>query len=254
MGNYIKAKNHNLFTVGNAKTQKGEKLGYLTLILHLSPSKRNAMGIDLCPYSSKGCRAACLVDSGRATIFQAINKARERKTNEFLADRRGFLEKLVQEINHYRKQATKKNLELVVRLNGTSDISWYKIRCPNGKNIFQSFPDLQFYDYTKNPDTVENSLEIPNYDITFSWSGENESECFEALKFVNVAVPFQVKKSESLPDNFMGLPVFDGDTNDLRFKDPWHCIIGLRVKGNAQKKLTSSFLVTIDRPKKGVAA
>lgn len=38
---------------------------------------------------------------------------------------------------------------LVIRMNGTSDLNWLKHEIENGRNIFEMFPDVVFYDYTK---------------------------------------------------------------------------------------------------------
>lgn len=245
----MKPKNHNLFTVGNTKTLKGEKQGYLTLILHLSPASLNSFGINLCPYATQSCISACLNDSGRYAIFPAIKKARIRKSDMFLSDRKGFVELLKEEIRFYQRKALREDKILCVRLNGTSDVHWQKIVDNEGKSIFENFPSVQFYDYTKNPHVATKSLNIKNYDITFSWSGENEETCRDMLrKGINVAVPFQgLKKTQAFNHAFLGFPVIDGDITDLRFLDEKQRIVGLRVKGNKQKKMESSFLVQIER-------
>ena len=242
----IKAKNHSLFTVGNTKTLKGQKVGYFTIILHLSPSTRNALGKDLCPYASQACRDTCLVDSGLSQVFKTVNLARERKTLEYLTDKKGFLFKLMQEIQYYRNKVKKLGLKLAVRLNGTSDISFHKLLI-DSQNIFDAFPMVQFYDYTKNPYIVGASRKIKNYHITFSWSGENEQDCLDALQFVNVAVPFHIGKGDTLPSHFLGHAVINGDETDLRFLDKKKRVVGLKVKGNKQKKTYNNFLVTIER-------
>ena len=54
---------------------------------------------------------------------------------------------------------------------------------------------------------------------------------------MNVAAVFN-----ELPSEWMGLPVIDGDLNDLRFKDPRPCIVGLLAKGSA-KKDDSGFVI-----------
>jgi hypothetical protein len=248
----IKAKDHKLFTVGNPKTKKGESLGYLTLVLHLSPYKDNKLGVNLCPFATLECIELCLNDSGRSAMQGengTIKNARRRKANEFLEDRKAFLYKLIQEIKFYQNRTKKQGLTLVIRLNGTSDLRWYKVRL-DSLNIFEIFPEIQFYDYTKDPSILGDSLKMKNYHITFSWSGKNQEECMQAIKQgFNIAVPFTGKKSEPLPSTFLGLPVFNADETDLRFLDPIG-IAGLKVKGNRQrKKVESQFLVTIERKK-----
>jgi hypothetical protein len=247
----IKPKKYDLFTIGNPKTKKGESLGYLTLVLHMSPWKDNKLGVNLCPYATKECIKLCLNDSGRSEMQGndgTIKNARRRKANEFLADRKTFLFKLMQEIKYYERKAEKQGLKIAVRLNGTTDIQWYKVK-HEGKSIFEIFSHIQFYDYTKDPMILNHALLVKNYHITFSWSGENEKECYDAIeKGFNIAVAFTGKKSDPLPDTFLGLPVLNADLHDCRFLDlPGH-IAGLKVKGIKARKVTeSTFLVTIER-------
>jgi hypothetical protein len=251
----VKAKDNKLFTVGNTKTQKGEKLGYITLILHLSPHKQNTMGINVCPNATTECIEACLNESGRQLIFPAIKAARIRKTDEFLQNRKEFAIRLMQEIEFYKKKAKRAGMEVVVRLNGTSDINWTKLKITDNKTIFELLPTVQFYDYTKNVQVATRSLTLPNYDITFSWSGDNEADCRQLLAVgVNVAVPFQnVKKNEAFCTNFLEHEIIDGDITDLRFLDSKGKVVGLRVKGIKQKKITSNFLVQIESTKQKAA-
>ena len=55
---------------------------------------------------------------------------------------------------------------------------------------------------------------------------------------MNVAVVFR----DAMPESWLGVPVIDGTTHDLRFLDPKPCIVGLTAKGSA-KKDTSGFVV-----------
>jgi hypothetical protein len=54
----------------------------------------------------------------------------------------------------------------------------------------------------------------------------------------NVAVVFRTSK---YPEKFLGVPVVDGDENDLRFLDPKNVVVGLYAKGKARKD-TSGFV------------
>lgn len=56
-----------LLTVGNPKTEKGEKLGYWTAVLHLAPARLS--GHEVCPGATIGCRAACLNTAGRGGLI-----------------------------------------------------------------------------------------------------------------------------------------------------------------------------------------
>jgi hypothetical protein len=188
--------------------------------------------------------------AGRGGMFKkgestnVIQEARKRKTLFFFEERAGFMEWLVKDIELAIKQSIKKNLIPVFRLNGTSDLAWEKYEViRNGKmyrNIFSAFPDVQFYDYTKILGRkVQN---IANYHLTFSAADGNDADVRKAIKQgYNVATVFGIKKSLSMPDEYMGLPVFNGDDSDLRFLDPEGVVVGLYAKGKA-KKDTSGFV------------
>jgi hypothetical protein len=60
-----------LLGVQNAKTSKGESLGYLTGIMYLAPAN-TVKGLNLCPFASSGCKAACLYSAGRGKFNNAL--------------------------------------------------------------------------------------------------------------------------------------------------------------------------------------
>lgn len=237
-----------LLSTGNPKVLKGMKQGYNTYILHLAPA--NVSGYETCPKRTAGCTAACLNTAGRGGMFKkgestnVIQEARKRKTLFFFEERTGFMEWLVKDIELAIKQSIKKKLIPVFRLNGTSDLAWEKYEVVrNGKlyqNIFSAFPDVQFYDYTK---ILGRKIQnISNYHLTFSAADGNDVDVRKAIKQgYNVATVFGLKKTEPMPDEYMGLPVFNGDESDLRFLDPEGVVVGLYAKGKA-KKDTSGFV------------
>lgn len=231
-----------LLTVGNPKLMKGQKKGYLSSVLHLAPA--DLSGKNTCPKATAGCKAACLNTAGRGGIFKkgestnVIQQARIRKTKAFFESRQEFLNELVVEIVKTKKSADKKGLIPVFRLNGTSDISWEKYEVANSKNIFQMFPEVQFYDYTK----VNNRKvsHIKNYHLTFSKADGNDMDVRIAVSNgMNVAVVFN-----KLPETYLGRKVINGDDTDLRFLDERGVVVGLKAKGKA-KKDTSGFVVTV---------
>ena len=108
-----------------------------------------------------------------------------------------------------------------------------------GLNVFECFPDVQFYDYTKVLGRKVSG--IPNYHLTFSAADGNDLDVKKAiLQGLNVAVVFGIKKTQPMPETYNGLPVFNGDESDLRFLDP-KGVVGLYAKGKA-KKDTSGFV------------
>jgi len=236
-----------LLSTGNPKILKGMKQGYNTYILHLAPA--NLSGHETCPKRTAGCTSACLNTAGRGGMFKKgettnmIQKARIRKTQLFFNDRKEFMNQLVKDIELAIKQSAKLGLTPVFRLNGTSDLSFEKyeatIATKDGskfvfQNIFEAFPNVQFYDYTKI--LGRKVKHIPNYHLTFSAADGNDADVAKAIEQgYNVATVFGLKKTQPMPETYQGRPVFNGDESDLRFLDPKGVIVGLYAKGKAKK-------------------
>jgi hypothetical protein len=230
-----------LLTVGNPKLLKGEAKGFMSFVLHLAPA--DLSGKNTCPKATAGCKTACLNTAGRGGMFKkgettnAIQQARIRKTKMFFGQRPEFMTQLVKDIQLGIKQAKRLGLTPVFRLNGTSDLSWEKYEVADGKNIFQMFPEVQFYDYTKV--LGRKTGDIKNYHLTFSHADGNLLDVIAAKKAgLNIAVVFR----KELPETYLGRPVINGDETDLRFLDGKEVIVGLKAKGKA-KKDTSGFVV-----------
>ena len=226
-----------LLSTANPKIQKGTKMGYLSFILHLSPA--DVSGYNTCPKATPGCKAACLNTAGRGGMFKKgattnmIQEARKRKTRLFFEDRETFMEYLEQDINKAIRFAQRKGLTPVFRLNGTSDISWEKYKLKGSdKNVFEMFPNVQFYDYTKVPKRKVEGID--NYHLTFSQADGNGKDADWAIsKNMNVTVVF-----DKIPAEYKGKPVFNADDTDLRFLDPKGVVLGLKAKGRAKKDRT----------------
>jgi hypothetical protein len=226
-----------LLSTANPKIQKGTKLGYLSFILHLAPA--DLSGRETCPKRTVGCTAACLNTAGRGGMFKRgentnmIQKARIRKTQYFFANREAFMVDLANDIRKAIKYAAKQGLTPVFRLNGTSDLSWEKYTVVEGYNIFEMFPNVQFYDYTK---VLGRKVKhLPNYHLTFSKADGNDSDVAEALlQGMSVVAVY-----DQIP---AGTP--SADETDLRFLDPKGIMLGLKAKGRAKKDY-SGFVIRL---------
>ena len=210
----------------DTKTIKSNKAGFLTGILYLAPY--DLSGVNLCPFAKVAeCHVACLNTAGRGN-FSNVKSARLRKAKLFNENRGEFMAQLIEDINKLKRQAKKKNLTPVIRLNGTSDIEWENIRVGE-YTIFDLFPDLQFYDYTKNP----NRKNLPaNYDLTFSYSGVESFIKFNRQALSNnmrIATVFKI-----MPSEFLGRQVINGEDSDARFIEDKNLVIGLKAKGKAR--------------------
>lgn len=217
-----------LLSKNNHKTVKGEKMGYITYIMYLSPYTDNSRGINLCPFATAGCSGACLFKSGFGGVYRAVQEGRRNKTEWYLADRKGFLAQLDKEIGKLVKKHEGTDKIVTFRLNGTSDIMWENIKVRDGKNFFELYPNVQFYDYTKIPNRFKKPLPS-NYHLTFSRSETNHDVAMKLLgKGVNVAMVF-----DEVPTEYEGYPVVVGDETDLRFLDGKGVIVGLKYKNQA---------------------
>ena len=226
-----------LLSTANPKIQKGTKMGYLSFILHLAPA--DLSGRETCPKRTAGCTAACLNTAGRGGMFKRgentnmIQKARIRKTQYFFNNRAEFMADLVSDINKAIRFAERKGLTPVFRLNGTSDLSWEKYTAAYGMNIFELFPNVQFYDYTK---VLGRKVKhLTNYHLTFSKADGNDSDVAEAL-FQGMSV---VAVYDKIP---AGVP--SADETDLRFLDAKGVMLGLKAKGRAKKDY-SGFVIRV---------
>ena len=245
---------YKLIGVGtNAKTVKGDGSEYLTAILYMTPWKVMVDGkqFNSCPMAETAdCIKGCLYTAGRGK-FSNVQKARMRKTEWFYRDREGFMDQLVLDIHKFTNYCEKRGIQPCVRLNGTTDIRWETIKVEGwsiendkeveAKNIFELFPEVQFYDYTK----ISNrkTKQIHNYHLTWSYSGANvqyAAKLQDALdNGMNAAVVF---RKPFVWRKWRGINVIDGDKDDLRFLDPKESIVALYAKGDARKN-TTGFVV-----------
>ena len=234
---------YKLLGVGtNAKTIKGDGSEYLTAILYMTPYKIMIDGksFNSCAMAKQAsCIDACLYTAGRGA-FNNVQTARQRKAEWFYKDRYSFMKQLYEDIKKFQTYCHKRNIQPCVRLNGTTDIRWELIKI-GAYNIFDWFPEVQFYDYTKIAN--RKCKDIPNYHLKWSYSNANPEYAKlldKALEQgMNAAV---VYRKEYHKPKWQGYPVIDGDSDDLRFLDPkgGH-IVALYAKGKA-KKDTSGFV------------
>ena len=229
-----------LLSTANPKIQKGTARGYLSFILHLAPADES--GYEVCPKRTAGCTKSCLNKAGHGGMFKKgettnmVQRARIRRTKYFFENRDAFMLDLADDITRAYTKARKHNLTPVIRLNGTSDLSWEKYLVPGfDRTLFEVFNYIQFYDYTK---VLGRKVKhIPNYHLTFSRAENNEADCDQARsQGMNVATVY-----DTIPDG-----VYSAENDDLRFLDPQVGTIGLKAKGPAKKDY-SGFVIRINQ-------
>ena len=219
-----------MFKSGNPKTDKNQSVEGLEniVVLHLNLAPADLSGYNVCPMASQGCKSACLHTAGNPVFQAQKDKGRINRARFYMQDRDKFMTQLTRELVNFVKWCDKNKKIGVVRLNTSSSISW------ENYNLFEKFPMLQFYDYTK---IQKRALKFargeypPNYHLTYSLNEDNYDRAVEVLnEGGNIAVVFR----KDLPDTFMGKKVVNGDLHDLRYLDPKNVVVGLKAKGKAK--------------------
>jgi len=222
------------------KLVKGSLQGFDSLGLYLSPAGKS--GKDLCTFSCNGCEAACLDESGHNLIekrsgHNSIDIARILKswTLEF---RKDIAYKILSaEIISGNRKAKKEGRKFCVRLNCTSDVDF--------SDLIASFPQVQFYDYTKNP----NNTGSDNHHITFSWGGFSSGRLqhYRNALARGQKIAFPIVKADVA--RVLSLPNTQSfDDTDLRFLDgpQQFGILGVKETGNTEIGIKEGFFLTYD--------
>ena len=188
----------------------------------------NTSLLDVCEQASPQCKAMCLYTAGRG-VFTNVQQARINRTKLFFEKNKEFLELLFKEITIFEAYCKEHEVQGNIRLNGTSDLDFIIFYNKINKDIFQLFPELNFYDYTKDY-SRETSYE--NYYLLYSRTEETSIETVKSLVEAdkNVAVVF-----DEVPEEWHNIKVINGDINDLRLNDESGVIVGLKAKGKAKR-------------------
>lgn len=230
-----------LLTRENVKLKKAWKKDWRGMGLSLSPAKTS--GFEVCASRTESCTEFCLHETGRGqphmTFKDGLHQvwaSRLLRTIWFFRDRESFMEALVKDIA--------RNQDAAIRLNVLSDWIWerqtvtvsekvadrYGLVAGRHRNLFEVFPDVQFYDYTKHYKRMFRDLPS-NYHLTFSLNESNENQARDVLNAGHNIAAIVRDPSGTL----FGRPVIDGDDHDLRFLDPKNVVVGLRPKGALNK-------------------
>ena len=205
----------------SAKIDKSLTDEWNSAVMYLDPNYNK----DVCKGASKGCKASCLIYSGRMTMSTAV-KARQKRTALYFEKPELFMMQLKGELYTLLAQSMAEGKQLAIRLNGTSDLDF--------ADVYKAFPMIQFYEYTKRVDLIKKNAGIPNVHYTFSKHENHSTKQVKAVldKGINVTVVY----NGLVPKQWQGLDVIDGDKHDRRFEDKTGKIVGLKLKGTKQAK------------------
>ena len=248
-------------TSSNPKTLKSIEHGYITAVMHLAPA--NYSGYTACKHYSQ-CATTCLFHQGRGR-FPTVRDARIKKTQRLIEYPEDSIQEIAAEICYLQARLKGSDKpKLAIRLNCLSDIPWESITYSalDNKTIFDAFPNVQFYDYTKWKYKERLAWqEMPlNYHLTYSFDGRESDikNCLEVLEHGHnvqmiLTKPHYKKWNEEADNNVKwvqkkytyhktwftrGIPkpytCIDGDDHDLRFLDPSPVVLMGREKGYSE--------------------
>lgn len=230
-------------------------LGSHQWIQYMQPANASQIpGCNTCGSNTKGCTAACLGKSGQLGLASG-EIAKEARTAMAWHEPAKYLGLLHNQIGQRERVAAREGRAPIMRLNGTSDVGFHRL--PSAPVILGSRPGTLFSEYTKfnTGDVVakEDSNDYANYNWIHSIT---ENTTVGRIKQIvqtqterghrNVAVPFNMKKGDSVPDvmrlgdrsgSSIDLPVVKvggqsvGDLHDMRVRDPQQGgVVALRAK------------------------
>ena len=187
----------------------------VSVIMHLAPSDLSGV-MNTCAFAT-ACRELCLNYSGHGPLPN-VQAGRIKRTVLLKQHRHLFGLVLFQNLESLETRYIKQNKRVAFRPNGTSDLPWENLF----PWMFSMFPEITFYDYTKDPRRMTRKLPV-NYSLTFSRSETNHDQAFDILsKGQNVAIVFssELFKRVVSSGDYAGYRVIDGTTHDRRWTDP----------------------------------
>lgn len=204
-------------------TMDGKKLIFEPYLINLLPASQS--GFNMCICATKECAATCLHTAGNIGALVDKTVSRLRKSWFMALDNEQAFKQIANQIANKKKKVDEFNRnskdshkQMIVRLNGTSDLIW-RAMTGKGGNLFEMFPDIVFYDYSKMGE-VNNFIrgeildkdgnskgKFPsNYHLTLSYGGPHGMDNYRQVlaSGENLAVPFGPGKTASL--DYMEFP------------------------------------------------
>ncbi len=223
----------------NTKLNKTPEITYNMSLLPANMHPKFAKK-STCSDYTEGCKAICIVFSGRAALFSMINEARANKTEYFFSDNKTFTEHLYTNIKNVAERHKAKNENVVIRLNTFSDIDFVHLLQARTNFKLSEFKNVKFYDYTASIKKALKYKDSKYITHTFSRKENNWDKCIIALENgLNVSAVFENK----LPTTYKGFKVIDGDITDTEMLRHSGVILGLKSKGNKAKNDQTGFVI-----------
>lgn len=185
-----------------------------------------------CPWATAGCAAGCLAWAGHGGLSPAVAAARGRRTLAYLADPAAYGRAILWATARHWAQAQAQGLPLALRLRGTDDSPFHRLRFDlspaeaqalrlrfglqatpgQGLTLLQALAlpvaegSLRPYEYSKAPLTGPLGLQAQaaaGWDVTASLAADRATALQDAWAAASagfrLAVPVALRKGEPLP-------------------------------------------------------
>ena len=203
--------------------------------LYLAPAT-TIQGFNTCKFSGK-CASGCIAFTGHLGLHH--RSTIENRTFALFNYTEQYLIDLLRDLYIQSFKASIDDKQLYCRLNGTSDLPFYKVL--NMDLIVQDFNGLAgFYDYTKYP-VVSNPW--TSYHLTYSYS-----ETTKSIHWLFDRVAIVVTKKDKIKLLSLYPHVFvDGDLHDVRPLDRGRYVLLQGKRATAKgKQLHDEFIQSFD--------
>jgi len=203
--------------------------------LYLSPST-TIQGLNTCKFAGE-CAKGCIAFTGNLGFFHRATI--QNRTLALFHYTERYLIDMLRELYLQCFKASIEDKQLYGRLNGTSDLPFYKVL--NMDLIVNDFNGLAgFYDYTKYPVMVN---PWQHYDVTYSMS---ETDTAINLRYPRVAFVVSKKDKIKLLNDYSDV-FTDGDKHDVRPLDCTNFVLLQAKRATAtDKQVSEDFIYSIE--------
>ena len=203
--------------------------------LYLAPST-TIQGLNTCKFAGE-CAKGCIAFTGNLGFFHRATI--QNRTLALFHYTERYLIDMLRDLYLQSFKASIEDKQLYCRLNGTSDLPFYKVL--NMDLIVNDFNGLAgFYDYTKYPVMVN---PWQHYDVTYSMS---ETDTAINLRYPRVAFVVSKKDKIKLLNDYSDV-FTDGDKHDVRPLDCTNFVLLQAKRATAtDKQVSEDFIYSIE--------
>jgi len=203
--------------------------------LYLAPST-TIQGLNTCKFAGE-CAKGCIAFTGNLGFFHSATI--QNRTLALFHYTERYLIDMLRDLYLQSFKASIEDKQLYCRLNGTSDLPFYKVL--NMDLIVNDFNGLAgFYDYTKYPVMVN---PWQHYDVTYSMS---ETDTAINLRYPRVAFVVSKKDKIKLLNDYSDV-FTDGDKHDVRPLDCTNFVLLQAKRATAtDKQVSEDFIYSIE--------